>query len=94
MKDEIVELGDRVKDRISGFTGIAICRNEWINKCVRFGVQPEETTKEHKPAEAQYLDVEQLVVVKKGVIKVDKSIPESRRPNGPRDTPRRAQDPR
>jgi hypothetical protein len=33
-----IELGDKVKDLITGFEGIAVSRTEFINGCVQFGV--------------------------------------------------------
>lgn len=93
MKNDQVELGDRVKDTISGLVGIAVAKTEWLNHCVRVAIQPEKV-KDGKPAESVYLDIEQLVVVKKAVVKVDKSTPAASRPNGPRDNPTRPADDR
>ena len=59
-----IELGDRVKDRITGLTGIAIARTEWLYGCVRYSVQPEET-KDGKPADCYVVDAHQLEVVQK-----------------------------
>lgn len=61
------QLGDRVKDPVSGFKGIATCITTWLHGCVRIGVQPEEITKEGKVAESVYFDQSQLIVVKKAV---------------------------
>lgn len=62
-----ITLGDRVKDRISGFQGIAIARTTWLHNCTRIVVQPESLTKEHKPSEDMAFDEAQLEVVKAGV---------------------------
>lgn len=35
-----IKLGDRVKDSVSGFEGIAIARTTWLNGCVRWTLQP------------------------------------------------------
>ena len=36
-----IELGDKVKDTVTGFTGIAVARTNWIAGCDRIIVQPE-----------------------------------------------------
>ena len=55
----MIKLGDRVKDKVTGFTGIVIARTEWLYGCVRYGIQAEEL-KDGKPLEAQWLDEKQL----------------------------------
>ena len=40
MKQEI-KLGDKVKCKYTGFTGIATARTEFINRCVQFSVTPK-----------------------------------------------------
>ena len=55
----MIQLGDVVKDKISGFTGVATCRLEYLNGCVRWAVHPR-ILHEGKPIEAQYFDTEQL----------------------------------
>lgn len=42
------KLGDRLRDRITGFQGIAIAKTEWLNQCVRWTVQGEERTSDGK----------------------------------------------
>lgn len=79
---KVVELGDRVRDMVTGFEGIAMGRNEWVNKCTRFAVQNEKL-KDGKPIDAVWFDVEQLEVVKKGIVRVHKEVPIAARPNGP-----------
>ena len=34
-----IELGQKVKDMVTGFTGIATARTEWMNGCVRYCVE-------------------------------------------------------
>ncbi len=33
-----VELGDKVKDKITGFIGIAVARTEFLNGCVQYTI--------------------------------------------------------
>jgi hypothetical protein len=36
----LIDLGCKVRDRISGFTGIVVARSQHIHGCNRYGVQP------------------------------------------------------
>lgn len=60
-------LGDRVKDKISGMTGIVVGITDWIYGCRRVIVQPEALDA-GKPVEAFNLDEPQVTVVKRGVL--------------------------
>lgn len=66
-KFQPIELGDRVKDPITGFQGIAVVISTWINGCIRIAVQPETLDKENKVRDDRYFDQTQLVVLKKRV---------------------------
>jgi hypothetical protein len=81
-----IQLGDRARDRITGFTGIVIGKTEWLNKCSRFGLQAEKLDG-GKVVDAQWFDSEQVELVKAGVIVINKL-----KTGGPRDyeTVRRA----
>jgi hypothetical protein len=59
-----VEIGDRVKDSITGMEGIAVARCEWLYGCVRVSVQAEALY-EGKAVEYVTFDEPQLVVVKR-----------------------------
>jgi hypothetical protein len=63
MSDFKFALGDRLKDSISKFTGICTSRTEWLNGCKRYLIQPEKM-KDGKPIEPQWVDEEQVVLVK------------------------------
>lgn len=39
---KMIILGDRVKDEITGLSGIVIAVTQWLNGCVRMQVQPEK----------------------------------------------------
>lgn len=60
----MIQLRDTVKDSITGFTGIVISRCEWINGCVRIGVQSPKL-KDGVPTEPQHFDEPQLILVKR-----------------------------
>jgi hypothetical protein len=57
-----MRLGDVAVDRISGFKGVATCRLEYLNGCVRWQISPQELH-DGKPVESHYFDDEQLEVV-------------------------------
>ena len=59
----MIELGWRVKDKISGFTGVAIARTEWLNGCIRINVAPEKSDKDGKPLDDRYIDEGQLELI-------------------------------
>lgn len=65
MNYESIELGDKVKDTITGYKGIVVAFTTWLNKCRRLTVQSEEL-KDGKPIDAHVFDIEQLELVKKG----------------------------
>lgn len=58
----MIELGSKVRDKISGLTGIAVCRSEWLYARTQITVQPQET-KDGKPVETSYFDEAQLEVI-------------------------------
>ena len=84
-----VNPGDRAKDIISGYEGIAICRSEWIYGCVRVSLQAEEV-KDGKPVEAFTFDEAQLKLVKAQAIKSTPTAIEA--PAGDRPNPIRRPD--
>jgi len=57
-----IKLGSRVKCKYTGFEGTALCRIEFINGCVQYGVQPD--AKDNKLEEEMSIDVQSLEVVK------------------------------
>jgi heat shock protein HspQ len=83
------DLGDEVKDKITGYRGIVICRTEWLNACRRYYVQPQ-TLKDGKPIEALTFDEDNLEIVKAAKV-VDKGHKPT---GGDRTTPSRSPDPR
>lgn len=58
-----INLGDKVKDSVTGFTGIAIGRTTWLHGCDRIIVQPDGLTKEGKMFENGSFDEPQLIVI-------------------------------
>ncbi len=72
----VIELGDRVKDPLTGVVGIAYCRMSYLQGCDRIGIQQDVIKrKEDVPLipDLWNVDEPQLVVVKKGVIECQDS---------------------
>lgn len=66
--DFVFQNGDRVKDVISGLTGIITSRSEHLFGCNRYWVQPEES-KDLKAEGGGWFDEDSLRLVKAGAIK-------------------------
>ncbi len=64
-----IQLGDVVKDDISGYEGVTISRSEWLHNCPRFLVQSQEV-KDGKPVDAISFDEPSLILVKRGHLEV------------------------
>ncbi|SRR6266540_56616 len=75
-----VSLGQRVRDEITGFTGIVTGRFEYLYGCVRCSVSPQEM-KDGKPIESFTFDEGQLIAVEEApAVK-----PVEEKTGGPRD---------
>ncbi len=90
----MIQLGDRVVDKITGLKGIAIGETQWLYGCNRITIQPEEF-KDGKPVDSFCVDREQLELVKAQVIiPKDKKEAEKKNPAGPRESSERQMDPK
>lgn len=65
MKAEI-ELGQKIRDKVSGIEGIAVARTEFLNGCVRITLQPKGKKDGTLPDE-KWFDSQQLEVVGQGI---------------------------
>jgi hypothetical protein len=67
-----VNLGDKCKDKISGFEGICTGMAVWLYSCTKVMLTPQKMeTKTYKPAESNWFDEPQISLVKAKVIKED-----------------------
>ena len=62
----MIELGSKVKDTVSDVEGIVIAKIEYLNGCVRYGIQ-QKVKKDGTLPETVYVDVEQVEIIKKKV---------------------------
>jgi len=69
--DRLVNIGDEVKDQITGFKGIAASRTEFLYGCVRVEVQPQKLKADKNREDSVIFDETQLLVTKKKAIKGD-----------------------
>ena len=65
----MITLGDKVKDSVTGFVGIAVGRTTWLHGCDRIIVQPEGLTKDGKTFENCSFDEPQLEVIRPKKVK-------------------------
>ena len=82
-----INLGDRVKDSITGFTGVAVAQTKWLHGCTRITIQPEQL-KDGKVVEAMTFDEPQIKLVKESVAGGTSDT------GGPRPEPQRSSAPR
>ncbi len=82
MKDKKIELGDLVKDPITGFEGVVICCSSWLNNCDTVGLRPQKLH-DGKPLDAIFFDVPQLIIIEKNWYKnVTKKRADAQKPAG------------
>ncbi len=60
------ELGDILKDRVTGFEGVAIGRTAWFTGCDTVGIKPT-TLKDGKTIDAEWFDIRRIVKVEEKV---------------------------
>jgi hypothetical protein len=64
-----VNLGDKVRDKITGLKGIAVARTEFINGCVQYLVQPKINKDGTIPQDVG-IDSQSIEVIKPKVKKI------------------------
>jgi len=78
-----LELGQKVKERITGFSGVVMARVEYLTGCHQYAVGPQKMDKDGTMPGWTYLDDDLLVKVK-GKISLKKKPT-----GGPQQTPNR-----
>jgi len=76
-----INLGDKARDKITGFEGVCTVRSEYISGCTRIGLQPP-IDKDGKIPDAGHFDEPMLEVIAQAAVQ---AAPSDR--GGPRDTP-------
>ena len=70
----MVALGDKVRDSVSGFEGIAVSSHNYLHGCTRINVQPPVGDDGKLPDTATF-DEPQLVAIEVAAVKVDPVAP-------------------
>lgn len=78
-----LELGDSVRDRITGYSGIVVAKTHWLNGCVRITLQSQKIKDDYTPVESQTFDEPQLELIQAGAF--EKTNPDT---GGPAPTPK------
>jgi len=63
-----IDLGDKVRDIITGFEGVAIARSQWLVGCERISVQPQDLDKDGGVKPFQTFDEPQLEIIAKNAV--------------------------
>lgn len=63
-KMDEIELGDKVRCKHTGYTGIAVARTEFINGCTQYLIAPRWDKKSTSPPDEVGIDSQSLEVVK------------------------------
>lgn len=78
----MIALGDKARDRVTGFEGVAVAKTTWLSGCDRFTLQPSGLTAEGKTFDSETFDVTQLEVVGAAAVQIER-----RDTGGPRPEP-------
>ena len=101
----MIILGQKVRDVVTGFEGIADCRMEWLNGCVRVGVQPvarkdKEDGHQYVPdsksfdeMQLEILDEKPIALPRHKTPRQEQMHPQARRTGGGRPDPPARRDP-
>ena len=55
-------LGEKAKDKITGFTGIIVAKVEYLNGCTQYCLKPK-AGKDGKMPEGEYIDIQQVELI-------------------------------
>jgi len=58
-----IKLGDKVRDKITGFMGIAVAKTEFLNGCIQFNVLPKGDKINKMPDEIS-IDEQSLEIIR------------------------------
>lgn len=62
----MIKLGTRVRDKVTGFEGIAVARVRYLNGCIQYCIQPEWDGAT-PIREGSYVDESQLIKIEGGL---------------------------
>lgn len=68
------ELGQKLRDRVTGVEGIAIAKIIYLNGCVQFDIKPK-VDKDGKQVDGAWVDTQQIELVDEGLLKKEEALP-------------------
>lgn len=71
----VIELGDIVREKITGLEGVVIGKSQWLENCERLIVQPQGISKDGEPHKSHQFDIPSCELIEKGTFK--KKLPET-----------------
>ena len=74
-----IKLGQKVKDKVTGFTGIAVAKCKFLNGCVQFHISPP-VDKDGNERKDQWIDAAQLEIIDNGILSEPKPKSEPKNP--------------
>lgn len=69
MNGGMIQLGNRIRDKVTGVEGIATSRTEFLNGCIRYTLQPKPLKKDGAIPAELWFDEKQLELVGDGIAK-------------------------
>ncbi len=57
-----IKLGSKVRDKVTGFTGIATAKIEYLNGCIQICIKPP-VDKNNKMPDVEYVDIDQIEIL-------------------------------
>ena len=82
MNKNAVQLGDKVKDVYTGFTGIAVARTEWLYGCARISIEPDKLSGDGNPIESQTFDEQRVEIIELGRVNIGGPHPRTLKARG------------
>lgn len=80
-------LGEEVREIVTGFSGIIMVRSEYFTGCRHYGVQSRKINSDGKLGDWEYFDESRLELVSKGVVFGDVQILNPSPRSGPEKNP-------
>lgn len=80
-----IALGSKVKDTVTGFSGMAVCKTVWLHGTQSIGIEPT-TLHEGKPIQAHDFNVKRVVLIEEGKPPMSPHA-DPTRPGGPQKDP-------
>ncbi len=79
------DLGSRLKDKVTGFSGIALCVSFYMTGCVQYGLQPSRLKEDGGVPDWEWFDEDRLIQESESLFMPAKD-PANARPGGPQPT--------